>query len=174
MKKMIAVLMFVLFGTMTACIEDGAPLPRQDTPDATPPTTEPDMCPTCPLPDAGMPDACPVPPDAPPIVCHGLYVTFTEQAKSTIDYCTGWPASGSGVSLPVGLQVNGGNGVCAITCHCYDGTTILPDKVSGVWLPNGTADVPRWWKPGCKRLPDHPASQPDQAGGTWDGRCDKY
>lgn len=68
MKKMIVTLLFVLCGAMmAACIEDGALLPKE-TPDATPPTTQP---------DAGMPDAPPVvvdagvdcPPDAPPQWC---------------------------------------------------------------------------------------------------------
>lgn len=115
---------------------------------------------------------------APALVCHGLYVTFTAAAKDDIDHCTGWSATGTGTSLPVALQVGGANGVdgvCAITCNRkVTGETMLPEHVSGVWLSGGTADVPRWTTAGCKRLPDHPASEPNQAGGTWDKRCDLY
>ncbi len=110
-----------------------------------------------------------------PTVCHGLYVTFTSAAKENIHHCSGWSATGTESSLSVSLQVNGGEGVCAITCPKKVGEgNVLPSTVSGIWLPGATADVPRWYTYGCKRLPDHPASEPDQAGGTWDQRCDLY
>lgn len=112
---------------------------------------------------------------APAPICHGLYVTFTESARADIDHCSGWTATGGEVSLSVGLQVNGGDGVCAITCpsKSHNGN-VLPSAVSGVWLQGATADVQRWTTTGCKRLPDHPATEADQAGGAWDKRCDLY
>lgn len=58
----IMIMLFVLCGTMMACIEDGA-LPPEGSPDAAPPTDEPDACPVTPS-DASMPDAAPVSPDA--------------------------------------------------------------------------------------------------------------
>jgi hypothetical protein len=57
MKKMIAT-MFVLFGAMTACIEDGAPL-KQDPPDAGEPTTDPDATPPTDCPPDEQPPAAP-------------------------------------------------------------------------------------------------------------------
>lgn len=107
--------------------------------------------------------------------CHGLYVTFSVESKLDIDHCSGWTSTGGEVSLTIGLQVNGGDGICAITCpsKTHNGN-VLPSTVSGVWLPGATADVQRWTTAGCRRLPDHPATEANQAGGTWDGRCDLY
>ena len=109
-------------------------------------------------------------------VCHGLYVTFTATDVTNMDHCTGWTATGTGMSLPMALQVGGASGVdgvCAITCNRVGtGETMLPTSVSGVWEPGASADVTRWYTTGCTRLPDHPAAEPNQAGGTWDGRCD--
>lgn len=108
-------------------------------------------------------------------VCHGLYVTFTAADLPNINNCTGWPATGPGISLPVGLQVGGANGtdgVCAITCNRkVTWETMVPNTVSGIWLKNGTSDVPRWTTGGCKKLPGHPTFE---AGGTWDRECDLY
>ncbi len=128
-------------------------------------------------PDASPPDATP-PSDATvtPIVCHGLILNFSTTDVGNMDHCTGWTATGSPVALTMATQVVGGAGVCAITCTRKGGAwdTMLPSSVSGVWRAGVTSDVSRWTDPGCRRLPDHPASEPDQAGGTWDGRCEKY
>jgi len=111
-------------------------------------------------------------------VCHGMYVTFTSTDLANINNCTGWSATGQGTSLPVALQVGGPNGVdgvCAITCNRkVTGETMVPSSVSGIWLSGGSGDVTRWTTAGCRRLPDHPATEPNQAGGTWDKRCDLY
>ena len=108
-----------------------------------------------------------------PVVCHGEYNYYSAEQLAVMDHCTGWTVTGTGVSLPMALQVVGVDGVCAITCtRIGTGETMLPIAVSGVWQPGATADVTRWYTTGCTRLPDHPAAEPDQAGGTWDGRCD--
>ncbi|TSC84894.1 MAG: hypothetical protein G01um101413_278 [Parcubacteria group bacterium Gr01-1014_13] len=110
-------------------------------------------------------------------VCHGLYLTFTAAAVNDIDHCEGWNEQGTlNHNITVGTTVTGGDHDCAITCPSKSmaGLNVVPASVSGVWLPGATADVPRWTTPGCKRLPDHPATEPNQAGGTWDKRCDLY
>ena len=109
-----------------------------------------------------------------PTVCHGEYVTWTPTDVSNMDYCTGFgPEYGeAGTPLTPALKVDGGNGVCSISCYRkVTGETMTPVSVSGIWLPGATADVPRWCTTGCTRLPDHPANEADQAGGAWDGRC---
>jgi len=85
MKKMIVTLLFVLCGTMTACIEDGAPLPAEETPpDATPPTTPDATVP--PTPDAGVdcpPDA---PPPAPMLTVTANPMTITSGESTTVSW----------------------------------------------------------------------------------------
>lgn len=110
-----------------------------------------------------------------PIPCHGLLVGFTPADVANIQSCTGWTSTGAAIALTPSSEVVGGNLVCAITCNKKVGEgNVVPSAVSGIWLPGATSDVLRWTKGGCKRLPDHPAAEADQAGGAWDGRCDKY
>jgi hypothetical protein len=110
-----------------------------------------------------------------PIVCHGLRVRFSSEDVARMHHCTGWMGDGSAVLIPPATGIYGADGVCAITCNNGEsGETALPSQCSGVWLPGATADVPRWYTPGCRRLPDHPPAEPDQAGCTWDRRCDLY
>lgn len=158
---------------MVPVVDASAPMPDATVPvpDATPPA--PDAAPVSP--DASVPDAACPPPPPPAPVCHGLFVDFTAADLATLDHCVGWPASGSGVTLTPALEVVGGDGVCSITCNkLVTGETVVPNQVSGIWLPGATADVPRWYQHGCRRLPDHPVGEADQAGGAWDGRCDLY
>lgn len=150
--------------------------------DATPaiPDAAPEVPDAAPVrPDAQTPDAyCVQPADAAPAVpveCHGLSVRFYTDDVASMHHCVGWRGDGSAVLLPPQTGIWAGNGVCAITCyHGESGETVVPAQCSGVWLPGATADVPRWYTPGCRRLPDHPPSEPDQAGCTWDQRCDLY
>lgn len=145
-------MMFLVGLANVACVADG-PLPVE-TPDATVPAS----------PDGKIFE---------PNVCHGLIGRFTPAQVATLDHCLGWSVKGASKSLAVGVEVVGGDSVCAITCYTKEpGQTVVPNECSGTWLPGGTSDVPRWNKPGCKRLPDHNANEADQAGCTWDGRCD--
>ena len=110
-----------------------------------------------------------------PEKCHGLFASFSLADVISMDYCTGWTSTGLAMSLTPAMEVEGGKWVCAITCNKkVTGETIVPNSCSGVWLSDATDDVPRWITPGCKRLPDHPAAEPNQAGCTWDKRCDLY
>lgn len=129
--------------------------------------------------DASAPDACwdsglDTAPIA-PVSCHGLIVHFWTADVSAMHHCTGWSADGSAALIPPATEIVGADGVCAITCNNGEsGNTVVPSQCSGVWLAGATADVPRWTTAGCKRLPDHPAEEADQAGCTWDQRCDLY
>ncbi len=110
MKKMIAVLMFVLCAT--ACIQDGAPLPRtDDAPDAMPPT-EPDA----PPPDAPPPVDCPpdAQPPAPTLNFTATPSTIVSGQSSTLSWsttnatsCTYGATNGTKVEYPTGTTYYG-------------------------------------------------------------------
>lgn len=158
-----------------------ASAPEYDAPPATPDAAPevPDAAPTAPDASTPAPDAYCVPPaDAAPaasVVCHGLRVRFYADDVASMHHCTGWEADGSAVLLPPQTGISAGDGVCAVTCYRGEsGETVVPAQCSGVWLPGAATDVPRWYTPGCRRLPDHPPGEPDQAGCTWDRRCDLY
>lgn len=107
------------------------------------------------------------------VPCHGLRLYFTSAQVNDITSCSKWSKTGQGSSINKSTLIEGGDGACAITCYSSSGQTVLPSAVSGVWLQNGSSEVDRWYTSGCARLPDHPANEPDQAGGTWDRRCDR-
>ena len=160
--------------TPDASEPDAAPAPPPDAAPATPDAARPPVDASAPASDAAcepsLVDATPT-----PIVCHGLRVRFSAEDVSRMHHCTGWMADGSAVLIPPATGIYGADGVCAITCNKGEsGETVLPSQCSGVWLPGATADAPRWYTSGCRRLPDHPPTEPDQAGCTWDSRCDLY
>lgn len=136
-----------------------------------------------PMPDAYEPpspvDAAVLVPDAlvlpASVMCHGLVVSFSTADVAGMHHCTGWSASGSAAFIPPQTEIIAADGICAVTCNRGEsGDTVVPNQCSGIWLPGCTAEVPRWYTAGCRRLPDHPPAEPDQAGCTWDGRCDLF
>jgi hypothetical protein len=107
------------------------------------------------------------------VSCHGLGLYFSTTQVNSITRCMKWSAAGFGTDIAKSTFVDGGVGACALTCYDSTGNTVRPLAVTGVWLQNGTSDVPRWYTTGCARLPWHPANEPDQAGGAWDKLCDR-
>ena len=106
------------------------------------------------------------------VTCHNLRGAYA----SVPELCFGWhrPVAGTATTyeaLTPSTRVVGPNGVCAITCT-VGGVTVLPTWFSGTWLAGGTADVVRWYRTGCARLPGHPAAEAAQQGLTWDANCD--
>jgi len=150
MKRFVMFVLVVAFSAMfvSACGDDWAPENSNQTTDA---GTNPNI-------------------DKVPVECYGLYLKFAREKVAEMVSCLGWSSTGKFVPLQTASVVNGAKGVCAIVCYRADGTSILPDQVSGIWDPVNDRETSRWYKPGCHRLPGHPPNEPN-AGGAWDGLC---